>query len=78
MFFRTKSLQYVGGFDERYFLYMEDTDLTKSINQYGNAIFSPDFEVIHEWQRGNHSLSGARLMITSMVKYFNKWGWRLF
>lgn len=77
MFFRTKTLKNIGGFDERYFLYMEDTDLTKKINQVGIALFSPDFEVVHEWQRGNHSISGAKLMITSMIKYFNKWGWKL-
>ncbi|MCT8386236.1 glycosyltransferase [Leuconostoc mesenteroides] len=77
MFFRTQTLKNIGGFDERYFLYMEDTDLTKKINQNGKAIFSPDFEVIHEWQRGNHSIGGAKLMLRSMVKYFNKWGWKL-
>ncbi|WP_273755031.1 glycosyltransferase [Leuconostoc mesenteroides] len=77
MFLRTETLQNIGGFDERYFLYMEDTDLTKKVNQVGNAVFSPDFEVVHEWQRGNHSISGARFMIISMVKYFNKWGWNL-
>lgn len=77
MFFRTETLNTIGGFDERYFLYMEDTDLTKEVNQVGKAMFSPDFEVVHEWQRGNHSLNGARFMIISMVKYFNKWGWKL-
>lgn len=55
---------------------MEDTDLTKSINQRGKAMFLPQFEVIHEWQRGNHSVAGAKLMIVSMIKYFNKWGWK--
>lgn len=78
MFFRSQTLKNIGAFDERYFLYMEDTDITKKINQNGRAIFSPDFEVIHEWQRGNHTLSGAKLMIRSVVQYFNKWGWKLF
>lgn len=77
MFFRTKSVQSVGGFDERYFLYMEDTDLTKTINKNGKAVFSPNFEVTHQWQRKNHSFSGAKFMIKSMLKYFNKWGWKL-
>lgn len=77
MLFRLKVLQEIGGFDERYFLYMEDTDITKSINQNGKAIFSPDFEIVHEWQRRNHSASGAKLMLKSMIKYFNKWGWKL-
>lgn len=78
MFLRLSTLKNLGGFDERYFLYMEDTDLTKSINAQGKAIFSPKFEVIHEWQRSNHSLGGAKLMIISMYRYFNKWGWRFF
>ncbi|MGK4144896.1 glycosyltransferase [Weissella paramesenteroides] len=78
MFLRTKTLQAIGGFDERYFLYMEDTDLTKKINEQGKAVFCPNFEVTHEWQRGNHSIKGAKLMIESMIKYFNKWGWKFF
>lgn len=78
MFFRLQTLKKIGGFDERYFLYMEDTDITKKINQDGLAIFSPNFEIIHEWQRGNHTLSGAKLMIRSVCQYFNKWGWKLF
>ncbi|GEA91525.1 glycosyltransferase [Leuconostoc mesenteroides] len=78
MFLRTSTLKTIGAFDERYFLYMEDTDLTKAVNVRGRAVFSPEFKVIHEWQRGNHSIGGAKLMINSMVKYFNKWGWRLF
>lgn len=77
MFFRTSTLKKIGGFDERYFLYMEDSDLTKTVNQNGKAIFSPEFKVIHEWQRGNHSVGGAKIMIISMIKYFNKWGWKL-
>lgn len=77
MFLRTETLQRIGGFDERYFLYMEDTDLTKTINENGQAMLLPEFQVIHEWKRGNHSISGARVMIISMIKYFNKWGWKL-
>ncbi|WP_259703622.1 glycosyltransferase [Weissella paramesenteroides] len=77
MFLRVSTLKCIGGFDERYFLYMEDTDLTKAINENGKAFFSPDFKIMHEWQRGNHSIGGAKLMIRSMIKYFNKWGWKL-
>lgn len=77
MFFRTSTLKKIGGFDERYFLYMEDTDLTRTVNQNGKAMFLPEFQVIHEWQRGNHSIGGAKIMIISMIKYFNKWGWKL-
>lgn len=77
MFLRASTLKKVGGFDERYFIYMEDSDLTKEINKIGKAIFSPDFQVIHEWQRANHSTKGSMLMINSMIAYFRKWGWKL-
>lgn len=77
MFFRTETLKEINGFDERYFMYMEDSDITKTVNKKGKAMFSPEFQVVHEWQRGNHSISGAKIMIMSMIKYFNKWGWKL-
>lgn len=77
MFLKTSTAKQIGGFDERYFLYMEDTDMTKKINEIGLALFSPEFEVMHEWQRNNHSFRGSKQMISSMIKYFNKWGWKL-
>ncbi|WP_164512033.1 glycosyltransferase [Lacticaseibacillus daqingensis] len=73
----TGVLKKVGGFDERYFLYMEDTDLCRKFMSYGSIYYYPDAYVIHEWQRQNRkSLKGIRQMLVSMVKYFNKWGWR--
>ncbi|MBJ7670821.1 glycosyltransferase [Weissella confusa] len=76
MFFRKSVLDQIGGFDERFFLYMEDTDVTKSVNQVSEAWFEPNYVVEHEWQRGNHSFKGASLLIVSMLKYFKKWGWK--
>lgn len=78
MFVRSSVLRTIQGFDERYFLYMEDTDLTKAINQVSEAWFEPEFVILHEWQRKNHSFKGSVQLIISMVKYFNKWGWKFF
>ncbi|WP_183416075.1 glycosyltransferase [Lacticaseibacillus paracasei] len=75
---RTKTLKKIGGFDERYFLYMEDSDLTRSMARYGATIYYPDAYVVHAWQRENRkSLKGIRIMLQSMGKYFAKWGWKL-
>lgn len=78
MFFRKTVLDEINGFDERYFLYMEDTDITRSTNVQSIAWFNPKIVVTHEWQRENHTMGGAKRMVVSMVKYFNKWGWKLF
>lgn len=78
MFFRTSIFKEVHGFDERYFMYMEDADITKKINQVSIAIFYPNAVVDHEWQRNSHKKIRYTLMtIFSMFKYFDKWGWKL-
>ena len=76
MIIRTYNLKKVQGFDTSYFMYFEDTDLTRRISDEGEVIFFPDLTVIHGWRRDNHTLKGLKPMIISMVKYFNKWGWK--
>ncbi|WP_340117696.1 glycosyltransferase family 2 protein [Pelagibius sp. 7325] len=77
---RTGALKAVGGFDERYFLYFEDADLSRALQRAGwRTIYCPDALVLHGWQREAHkSLSGVLNFIRSAARYFNKWGWRLF
>lgn len=78
MILKTSDFKQVGGFDDRYFMYMEDTDLTKSLNKNANgALYYPGLVLEHGWKRDNHSFRGMMMMMDSMVKYFNKWGWRL-
>lgn len=59
-------------------MYFEDTDLTKRMAEEGKVIFFPYFTIVHGWKRDNHTLKGLRPMILSMIKYFNKWGWKLY
>ena len=76
MFMRMSVLKSVGGFDERFFLYLEDTDLSRRIGNVAKTIYDPSVAVIHEHQKGSYKSS--RLMwvhIQSAVRYFNKWGW---
>lgn len=78
MLVRTNKLQEVHGFDPKYFMYFEDTDLTRKLSQKGKVIFFPYFEVKHGWKRENHTLKGMIPMLKSMVVYFNKWGWKFY
>ena len=76
MVLRTAAFKQVHGFDPRFFMYFEDTDLTVRLAQIGQVVIYPDCMVYHGWKRANHSLKGMMPMIQNMVKYFNKWGWQ--
>lgn len=51
MLLRTKPTQEIGGFDERYFLYVEDADLTRRLLTVGNTIYYPKAKITHSWAR---------------------------
>jgi GT2 family glycosyltransferase len=77
MFFRRMAIEQVGGFDEGFFLYLEDADITIRIKEHGRAVHFPDATVQHAWGRGSHkSLYLTWVMIQSTFKFFNKHGWR--
>lgn len=75
---RTASLRKVGGFDEGFFLYFEDFDLCRRLRAGDeDVVFYPEVSVVHKWERG--SSKNPKLfwyLLKSMVRYFNKWGWR--
>lgn len=76
MFFRTQALVKAGLFDERYFLYAEDIDITRSIHQNYRTIYLPDVTIRHQHARASyHSFKMLLLHIMSVCRYFNKWGW---
>ncbi|MGD2095711.1 MAG: glycosyltransferase [Phycisphaerales bacterium] len=75
MFLRTKVLKEVGLFDERFFLYFEDLDLTRRINLYYRTIYFPKAVIYHHYQKGSYK--SIKLLVhhlISAIKYFNKWG----
>jgi len=50
----------IGGFDNRFFLFMEDTDLSLRIKQAGKKVyFEPNAGALHYWGRGS-SISRIR------------------
>ena len=73
---RTSVLQRIGGFDERYFMYMEDFDLVRRIAKSHKILFAPQVEVVHHYAQGSYFKKTLLLYhIKSAIKYFNKWGW---
>jgi len=79
MFFRAEIFQQINGFDERFFLYLEDADITRRVNQISKTVFYPYNYMIHEWQRGTHN--NLKLMwidMQSALYYFRKWGHKFF
>lgn len=78
MLVRSDAFRRVGGFDERYFLYLEDADITRSLAYDGKCVHLPVAAVVHNWGRGNYQ--NLRLMLVNIIsawRYFNKWGWTL-
>ena len=76
MFLRVESLKQVGLFDERFFMYMEDIDLSRRIYQVFKNVYFPEIKIYHGHAR--ESYKNPRLLkihAISAFKYFNKWGW---
>lgn len=77
MVFRSEIYKKLNGFDDTFFMYLEDADITRRVNQISKAIFFPDARVIHAWERSGHkSFKFAKITVQSMFIYFNKWGWK--
>ena len=71
---RTDLFKQLHGFDERFFLYMEDADLCRRVNSVSTLMYCPDASIIHKWGQGSHkSLKLFRMHVSSMIKYFRKW-----
>ena len=74
--FRTEDFIEIGGFDERYFLYMEDVDICREIDKIGKKkYYYPNVQIKHELRKG--SSKNIYLFFThlnSSIKYFKKWG----
>lgn len=76
MFLRCEALKKTGGFDERFFMYMEDVDFTRRMHAVCKTIFYPYVDIIHGFEKESYSNSAVlKHHINSAVKYFNKWGW---
>jgi GT2 family glycosyltransferase len=76
MIVRSELLRLHGGFDEQYFMYLEDVDLVRRIGSVARIVYDPRVSVTHEYAKGsyhNKKLLGYHMI--SAFLYFTKWGW---
>ena len=74
MFIRTDLFRQNGGFDPHYFMYFEDSDLTRTVRRTSRAVYYPDACVYHVWGRDSKKNGKLRrIQIRSMLYYFRKW-----
>ncbi len=76
LLFRTKDYIEINGFDERYFLYMEDVDICRKLDAVNKKkLYYPNECIYHRLERG--STKKIKLFfhhISSVFQYFYKWG----
>ena len=76
MLFRVSSLQAIGFFDENFFMYGEDIDLTRRMHSKYKTLFFPGALVIHDHAKESYkNLKMLWIHSINIVRYFNKWGW---
>jgi GT2 family glycosyltransferase len=71
-----QAIQVIGAYDESYFMYFEDWDLSRRMHKAFKTLYFPLVEVFHGYDSGaNRSSKLLQIFITSAYRYFNKWGW---
>ncbi len=76
MFLRVSALKEIGLFDERFFMYAEDIDISRRLHSRYKTLFYPKVTIYHRFSRlSYHNWRISLIHIVSVIKYFNKWGW---
>ena len=76
MLLRTEAVKKARLFDERFFMYPEDIDLTRRIHRDYLTVYFPHTTVVHHHAKASyHSLKMLWIHVVNMCRYFNKWGW---
>lgn len=77
MLLRTGALRAVGGFNEDFFLYFEDFDLSLRIASQGSLVFEPAMGVVHHGgYAARKGWSHVKLFMRSGIQFFRLHGWR--
>jgi len=74
--FNIKAIREIGFYDEKFFMYFEDFDISRRMHRKYKTIFYPKVSVIHLYERG--AAKSFRLFwyfMSSAISYFNKYGW---
>lgn len=70
---KTELFKKLGGFDERFFMYLEDADLTLRAKKHGRVVINPHIAVTHLWERDSaKSLKYLLIHTASCFKFLFK------
>lgn len=74
--FRISCLKEVGLYDDKFFMYFEDWDLSRRMQERFRTVYLPQVSVVHGYESGaNKSSQLFRIYLQSYKWYFTKWGW---
>lgn len=77
MLVRGQLLRDSGGFDEGYFLYFEDFDLSLRLASFGKLLYLPSVRIVHH---GGYAASKGwrhlKMFASSGLRFFRQHGWR--
>lgn len=74
---RTDIFKSIGGFDDRYFMYFEDYDLSRTVKAVSRVRYYPQAVIYHEWGRESKRNTKLKIIhVSSMMKYFIKWSFK--
>lgn len=83
LFIRKEALNEIGLFDEKFFMYFEDTDLCRRFWKDGwSIVYNPEAEIIHNHNRDSAKVKwykfftnkATRWHLRSWLRHLNKWG----
>jgi N-acetylglucosaminyl-diphospho-decaprenol L-rhamnosyltransferase len=75
MIFKSESFLKLGGFDETFFMYYEDTDICYRAKKLGmSIIYDPNYFIIHDARRAGRKIFSKSFFMNfkSMLTYFKK------
>lgn len=71
-----EAIQKVGTYNDAYFMYFEDWDLSRRMQGHYKTIYYPLVSVYHGYDSGANKNSRLfKIFIQSAITYFNEWGW---
>jgi GT2 family glycosyltransferase len=71
-----EAIKKIGLYDDTYFMYFEDWDLSRRIHLHYKTVYFPLVSVYHGYDSGaNKSSRLFKIFVNSAISYFNKWGW---
>lgn len=75
MFFRKEHFQELSGFDDTFFLYFEDYDISLRSFLQNKSIILTNTYIVHRWARDSHSSSQLFwIHLKSGLHFYRKWG----